>query len=84
MQERLACQEGMFLELASVMPFVAVERLTATGVIKAKDSVICLATASGLKDISKSTADWADLPVETGDLEQLVSRTNKALRAAST
>ncbi|MGJ7524859.1 pyridoxal-phosphate dependent enzyme [Variovorax sp. GB1P17] len=79
MQERLASQEGLFLELASVMPFLAVQHLRATGVIKSADSVVCLATASGLKDTGRSTSEWSDLPIDSGSVEQILSRTNAAL-----
>ncbi|WP_162569732.1 pyridoxal-phosphate dependent enzyme [Variovorax sp. SRS16] len=83
MQEQLASQEGIFLELASVMPFLAVQRLRIADLIKPTDSVICLATASGLKDTGRSTSAWSDLPVENGSVEQILVRTNAALRPTS-
>lgn len=55
-QDLLARTEGVFAELASVTPFEAVRRLTAQGVVTKDDTVVCVVTASGLKDIDKSVA----------------------------
>lgn len=55
-QESLARMEGLFLELASVMPLVAVGRLVAAGTIDASQSVVCLGTAAGWKDADVSSS----------------------------
>lgn len=55
MQERLARSEGIFAELASVTPLIAVARLRREGVIAGSDRVVAVATASGLKDLDRST-----------------------------
>lgn len=54
MQERLACAEGMFAELASVTPLCAIDQLRRDGVVAATDSVVAVVTASGLKDVDRS------------------------------
>ncbi|QHE89086.1 pyridoxal-phosphate dependent enzyme [Hydrogenophaga sp. BPS33] len=71
MQELVACREGLLYELASVMPFVAARQLARSGVMREDDTVVCLATASGLKDTDKSTGSWNPLPVVTVGREQI-------------
>jgi threonine synthase len=56
MQEELAAREGLFAELSSVMPLLAVRQLRAKGRIAAGETVVAVATASGLKDLDRSTA----------------------------
>ncbi|MBA5775539.1 threonine synthase [Stappia sp. F7233] len=53
-QEDLAVKEGIFAELASVAPFVAIEFLRKKNVIAPDDRVVAVVTASGLKDIDRS------------------------------
>jgi threonine synthase len=60
MQETLARSEGVFAELASVTPLIAIARLRREGVIDARDRVVAVVTASGLKDLDRS----ADAPAE--------------------
>jgi len=54
MQERLARDEGVFAELASVTPLLAIARLREGGVIAPDDHVVAVVTASGLKDLDRS------------------------------
>lgn len=54
MQERLARDEGIFAELASVTPLLALARLREEGVIAPDDHVVAVVTASGLKDLDRS------------------------------
>jgi threonine synthase len=54
MQQRLARSEGIFAELASVTPFVAIENLRKRNVITPDDHVVAIVTASGLKDLDRS------------------------------
>jgi len=54
MQERLARDEGIFAELASVTPLLALARLREEGVIAPDDYVVAVVTASGLKDLDRS------------------------------
>jgi threonine synthase len=60
MQERLASQEGILAELASVAPLVAIARLRRKGVIGRSDKVVAVATGSGLKDFHLSGASHVD------------------------
>jgi threonine synthase len=60
MQERLARSEGIFAELASITPLIAVARLRRDGFIARKDRVVVVATASGLKDLDRSVNKNAD------------------------
>lgn len=60
MQERLASSEGIFAELASVTPLVAVAQLCRDGIIARDDRVVAIATASGLKDLDRSVGQHVD------------------------
>ena len=53
-QEYLASREGLFLELSSVTPVLATKGLVDQGIISPSDKVVCLATASGMKDLGYS------------------------------
>ncbi|MBZ9740632.1 threonine synthase [Mesorhizobium sp. CO1-1-4] len=55
LQQQLAASEGIFAELASVTPLAAIETLRRQGVIVASDRVVAITTASGLKDLDRST-----------------------------
>jgi len=55
-QRTLAESEGLYAEPASAASLVAVEHLRATNVVKPQDSVVCLLTASGLKDPTATAA----------------------------
>ncbi len=48
---RLARHTGMFLEASSAAAFAAIDRLRDTGAITRGQSVVAVATASGLKDV---------------------------------
>ncbi|CUA89248.1 Threonine synthase [Chelatococcus sambhunathii] len=54
LQEDLASLDGMFAELSSVTPLAAISLLRRNGTIGAGDTVVAVATASGLKDIDLS------------------------------
>jgi threonine synthase len=54
MQSALATNEGLFAELASVAPLVAVQHLREHQVIARDDRVVAVVTASGLKDLDIS------------------------------
>lgn len=82
-QERVGALEGLFLELASVMPFVAVRRLREQGVVASKDVIVCLATASGLKDVDKSTSAWGEPAASSGTREQILDAVDAAIRHQS-
>jgi threonine synthase len=54
MQGQLARREGLFVELTSAAPLVAMEKLIGDGVIRSDERVVAIATASGLKDMDLS------------------------------
>lgn len=54
LQEDLAALDGMFAELSSVTPLAAIGVMRRNGTIGANDTVVAVATASGLKDIELS------------------------------
>ena len=56
-QEDLAVKEGVFAELTSVTPFVAIESLRKKNVVAPDDRVVAVVTASGLKDVDRSLPD---------------------------
>lgn len=55
LQKQLAQSEGIFAELASVTPLAAIRELRRQKVISANDRVVAVVTASGLKDLDRST-----------------------------
>ncbi len=55
LQEKTAGTEGIFLELSSVMPIAAIRTARQQGVIGPDETVVAVVTASGLKDIDKSS-----------------------------
>ena len=54
MQKALAAKEGLFVELASVAPLVAIQQMREKQIIGRNDRVVAIATASGLKDLDVS------------------------------
>jgi len=81
MQERLARDEGIFAELASVTPLLAVARLREGGVIAPDDHVVAVTTASGLKDLDRSVGEPGDDTVfrSTDDAWEWLGRKAAAL-----
>lgn len=65
----LARREGLFVEASSAAVFAAVERLGAAGKFGRSDSVVAIATASGLKDVGSSPAQ--KLPAAGTDVDGL-------------
>lgn len=68
-QEYLASREGLFLELSSVTPVLATKGLVDQGVISPSDKVVCLATASGMKDLEYSADPEIRYPTVKPGLE---------------
>jgi threonine synthase len=66
-QQRLAREEGLYVEPASAGALAAVEQLRAAGAISDADSVVALLTASGLKDPAATAAVQHELPVAVGN-----------------
>ncbi|AZO41406.1 pyridoxal-phosphate dependent enzyme [Mesorhizobium sp. M7D.F.Ca.US.005.01.1.1] len=63
LQRQLAASEGIFAELASVTPLAAIETLRRQGIIVSSDRVVAIITASGLKDLDRSTVPEDRQPV---------------------
>jgi len=83
LQELIGSLEGLCFELASVMPFAAVLQLRNEGTIASSDLVVCLATASGLKDTDKSTLNWGEIPVSSDAREQVLEAARIAVQHTS-
>ncbi len=60
-QERLAREEGLYVEPASAGALAGAEQLRTRGDIKSTDTVVALLTASGLKDTAATAAMQGDL-----------------------
>jgi threonine synthase len=69
-QARLANRDGLFAELSSVVSVAAAASLRREGTIGTHDRVICLMTASGLKDLDQTTTTRAREPSLSGNLDE--------------
>ena len=68
-QAALARESGLFVEASSAAAFAAIDRLGADRTIRHGDTVVAVATASGLKDAG--SAPSAPLPAVEPDLDDL-------------
>jgi threonine synthase len=68
-QERLAQQEGLYVEPAAAGAIAAVAQLRGTDAIARDDSVIALLTASGLKDPGATAATQGELVTVPGRVD---------------
>ena len=68
-RETLARGAGLFVEASSAAAFAAIERLGVAGTIRRGDTVVAIATASGLKDVG--AAPSAPVPSVNADLDDL-------------
>jgi threonine synthase len=66
-QQRLAQEEGLYVEPASASAIAAVAQLRANGDIKGSDRVVALLTASGLKDPDATASLQGELLTVKGD-----------------
>jgi threonine synthase len=73
-QQKLAREEGLYVEPASAGAIAAVAQLRASGDIKATDQVVALLTASGLKDPDATAAMQSELPSVDGNVETVFSQ----------
>jgi threonine synthase len=73
-QQKLASQEGLYVEPASAGAIAAVAQLKNSGDIKSTDRVIALLTASGLKDPDATASVQDDLLTVSGDVDAVFSR----------
>jgi threonine synthase len=75
-QLRLARASGIYLEASAALPIAGLGRLRAAGVLGAGDTVVCIGTSTGLKDIG-ATASVLD-PVVT--IEPTLAALEQTLR----
>jgi threonine synthase len=68
-QQKLAENEGLYVEPASAGAVAAVAQLKSSGHIKASDKVVALLTASGLKDPEATACVQGDLFTVSDDLD---------------
>jgi threonine synthase len=72
-QRRIAQGVGIYAEASSAICLPALEHLVETGAVTADDSVVCIATSTGLKDVASSARRLPEVPViapELADLER--------------
>jgi threonine synthase len=81
MQEQLAASEGIFAELTSVTPLLAIARLRREGVMAPEERVVAVVTASGLKDLDRSVSHAAGNTVfqSTGEAWEWLGRNESRL-----
>jgi threonine synthase len=68
-QQRLAREEGLYVEPASAGAMAAIEQLRNSGQIESTDKVVALLTASGLKDPAATSAVQGDLLMIPGEVD---------------
>ena len=71
-QRKLGAGDGLYVEPSSAASVAAVERLRSAGTISARDTVVALLTASGLKDPAVTARTQADPVVVPGDIDAAV------------
>ncbi|MDP9734791.1 UNVERIFIED_ORG: threonine synthase [Rhizobium sp. SORGH_AS260] len=74
LQEQVAATEGMFLELSSATCIAAIKTARRQGIIEKHESVVAVVTASGLKDVDRSSLTgsyktFADVAAALGEFE---------------
>jgi len=72
-QDTLSRAEGLYVEPSSAAAAAAVEQLAQAGRIDAKQTVVALLTASGLKDPAATAALQDDLQVLPADIGQAIA-----------
>lgn len=71
MQQKLAAEEGIYTELSSVASLVGAQKLRQTGEIRQDERVVCLLTATGLKDTGPTQSCTRPIPVVSADIAEL-------------
>lgn len=69
---QLARTEGIYLETSSAASLAAVESLLQAGHVKPEESVVCLMTASGMKDAVSVFGDERPSPLVPPDLDEAI------------
>jgi threonine synthase len=67
--QALMAKDGIFGQPASAVPLAVVKKLTASGIIKSQDRVVCIVTGGGLK--YPQALEKHDMKVETCKLSKL-------------
>jgi threonine synthase len=70
-QLTLARREGVYLEASAVVPLAALRTLTERGVVSDRDTVVCVGTSTGLKDIGATASLLPPVEVIEPDLAAL-------------
>ena len=70
-QAALARDSGLFVEASSAAALAAIDRLGDDGAIRRGDTVVAVATASGLKDVGAAPSAAAAVPGVKADLDDL-------------
>lgn len=70
-QAALTRDTGLFVEASSAAALAAVDRLGADGAIRGGDTVVAVATASGLKDVDVGSSAAGAVPRVGADLDSL-------------
>jgi threonine synthase len=76
-QQEQARQTGVFAEPSGSMAYAAAKKLAMDGFFKADDTVVCMATGSGLKDTKapmQLLADPATLDADFGEIERFIEQ----------
>jgi threonine synthase len=73
-QQKLAAEEGLYVEPASAGAIAAVAQLKADGDIMATDRIVVVLTASGLKDPNATASVQDDLLTANGSAEAVFSQ----------
>ncbi len=68
-QQKLAREEGLYVEPASAGTMATIEQLRNSGQITSSDKVVALLTASGLKDAAATSAVQGDLLMLPGEVD---------------
>ena len=71
MQHALAASEGIYVECSSALSVAVAAKLTAEGVIRENETVVCFLTSSGLKDPETSLRYLPDIPLIEPNLDAL-------------
>ncbi|MFQ5915398.1 MAG: pyridoxal-phosphate dependent enzyme [Nitrospinota bacterium] len=72
LQAELAAQEGLYAEPSSLAALAAIRRLRGSGEIREDETVVALITAGGLKDPDATASRHEEIPVVSGDLDELL------------
>lgn len=78
MQARVAASEGLYLEASSVVALIAAQRLADSGWVLPEETVVAIATSSGLKDVGATSAGLPEPAVLPANLPALCAALDDA------